>query len=63
MFEPPISFNIHVKLVSTRFINIVITLDIFQQYLQETFFQLGVGAMEIDEMYVRIRVQNLHIVR
>jgi hypothetical protein len=61
MFEPPISFDIFVKLVLVRLVKITIPPDSFQQHLLETFFQLEVREMEIDETHARIRVQNLRI--
>jgi hypothetical protein len=46
----PISSNIFVELVYVLLVKIIIPLDIFKQQLLETFFQLEVREMEIDEM-------------
>jgi hypothetical protein len=61
VFQPPISYDIHVKSIPIQLIKITIPPDIFQQHLAKTFFQPEVGEMEIDKMLVRIRVQNLRI--
>jgi len=45
-----------------RLVKIAIPFDIFQQHLQVTFFQHEVIEMEIDKMFVQIRVQNLCMV-
>jgi hypothetical protein len=62
VFKPLISSNIHVKLIHVRRVKIVIPLDTFQQHLLKTFFQAEVGEMEINEMLVQVKVQNLCIV-
>ncbi len=60
--EPPISFSILVKLVLVWLVKITIPPNTFQQHLLQTFFQLEVGEMEIDETFAQIRIQNLCIV-
>jgi hypothetical protein len=62
MLKPHVSSNTPIKPVLIQLVKIAIPFDIFQQHLQETFFQPEVGEMEIDEMLVRIKVQNLCIV-
>ncbi len=42
--------DIFVELVYVLLVKIIIPLDIFKQQLLETFFQLEVREMEIDEM-------------
>jgi hypothetical protein len=49
MSELVVSYDIHVKQVHARPVKIIIPLDTFQQHLPETFFQLEIGEMEIDE--------------
>jgi hypothetical protein len=61
MFEPHVLSNIPIKLVFIQHVKITIPLDIFQQHLPRTFFQLEIGKMEIDKMHARIKVQNLCI--
>jgi len=58
----PIPFDIPVEPVFVLPIQIVIPPDTFKQHLPKTFFQPKVRKMEIDEMLVRIKVQNLCIV-
>jgi hypothetical protein len=43
-------------------VKIVILLDTFKQHLLEIFFQHEVKEMEIHEILVQIKVQNLRIV-
>jgi hypothetical protein len=58
VYEPHVSFDIHVKLVHVQPVKIVIPPDTFQQHLPKTFFQLEVGEMEIDEMHAQIKIQT-----
>ncbi len=62
MFEPLVSLDIPVKSMHVQPIKIAISPNTFQQHLLETFFQLEVGKMEIDETPIQIKVQNLCIV-
>ncbi len=58
----PIPFDIPVEPVFVLPIQIVIPPNTFKQHLPKTFFQPKVRKMEIDEMLVQIKVQNLCIV-
>jgi hypothetical protein len=62
VFEPLVSSDVPVKSVFVRPIKIVIPPDTFQRHLLETFFQLKMGEMEIDETLTQIGVRNLRIV-
>jgi hypothetical protein len=50
-----------VELIFILHNEIIIHFDTFKQHLPNTLFQLEIGKMEIDEMFIRIKDQNLHI--
>jgi hypothetical protein len=61
VFQPLVLSYVHVKPVHVQLVKIIIPLDTFQQHSPKTFFQPEVGEMEMDEMPIRIKVQNLRI--